>query len=90
MRRQAVTLGHKTLSYLIAEPSGPAIRQRPASTVVFLHAFPLQAAMWEATLASIPEGWRGIAPEYRGESGIRMTDLAGDVVDLLDLSLIHI
>jgi 3-oxoadipate enol-lactonase len=84
MRREAVTLGHKTLSYLIAEPFEPAIRQRPLSTVVFLHAFPLQGAMWEANLGTIPEGWRAVAPDFRGAPGIGMSDLAGDVVDLLD------
>lgn len=84
MRREKVSVGHKALSYLIAEPSGPAVRQRPASTVVFLHAFPLQASMWEANIATIPDGWRTVAPELRGEAGVRMSDLAGDVVDLLD------
>jgi 3-oxoadipate enol-lactonase len=80
MRRETVTVGH----YLIAEPSEAAIRQRPLSTVVFLHAFPLQSGMWEPTLSAIPEGWRAIVPDLRGENGITMTDLAGDVVDLLD------
>ena len=90
MRRDSAALGRKTLSYLIAEPAGPAVRQRSASTVVFLHAFPLQAAMWERALASMPEGWRAIAPDYRGEAGIRLSDLAGDVVDLLDhLGITH-
>lgn len=84
MRRETATVGHKTLSYLIAGPSEAATRQRPLSTVVFLHAFPLQAAMWESNLASIPDGWRAVAPELRGDAGIRMSDLAGDVVDLLD------
>ena len=84
MRRDSVTLGRKTLSYLIADPAGPAIRQRPANTVVFLHAFPLHAGMWESTAAAMPEGWRAVVPDYRGEAGIRMSDLAGDVVDLLD------
>jgi 3-oxoadipate enol-lactonase len=84
MRRESVTVGHKTLGYLIAEPSGPAVRQRPPSTVVFLHAFPLQAAMWESNLGSIPEGWRAVAPDLRGDPGVSMSDLAGDVVDLLD------
>ena len=84
MRRDSVTLGSKTLSYLIADPAGPAVRQRPANTVVFLHAFPLHAAMWESTVTSMPEGWRAVAPDYRGDAGIRMSDLAGDVVDLLD------
>ena len=84
MRRQSATIGHKTLNYLITEESEPAIRQRPRSTIVFLHAFPLQAAMWEATLAALPDGWRGVAPEFRWETGATMSDLAGDAVDLLD------
>ena len=84
MRREAATIGHKTLNYTISDDSGPAVRQRPRSTIVFLHAFPLQAAMWEPALGSLPDGWRGVAPEFRLEQGIRMADLAGDVVDLLD------
>ena len=94
MRRETATVGHKTIRYLIAEPSEAAIRQRPLSTVVFLHAFPLQGVMWESNLGSIPDGWRAVAPDLRppslagaspGEAGgVTMSDLAGDVVDLLD------
>ena len=84
MRRETVTVGHKSISYLMSEPSGPAVRQRPLSTVVFLHAFPLQAAMWESNLGTMPEGWRAVAPEFRWAEGVGMSDLAGDVVDLLD------
>jgi 3-oxoadipate enol-lactonase len=84
MRREKVTVGHKSLSYLISEPSAPAVRQQPLSTVVFLHAFPLQAAMWESNLGTMPEGWRAVAPDLRWEKGVSMSDLAGDVVDLLD------
>ncbi len=95
MRREAATVGHKSISYLISEPSAPAVRQRPLSTVVFLHAFPLQAAMWEPSLGAMPEGWRAVAPDLRwtppslagasfGAAGPSMSDLAGDVVDLLD------
>jgi pimeloyl-ACP methyl ester carboxylesterase len=84
MRREAVTIGHKSLNYLIADPAGPAVRQRPLNTLVFLHAFPLSSAMWEPTLDTMPEGWRAIAPELRWEAGVGMNDLAGDVVDLLD------
>ena len=90
MRRETAKVGHKTISYLIAEPSEAAVRQRPLSTAVFLHAFPLHGAMWESNLGSIPQGWRAIAPELRGDSGIGMGDLAGDVVDLLDrLGVVH-
>lgn len=84
MRREAATIGHKTINYVITDGSEPAVRQRPRSTIVFLHAFPLSPAMWESTLGALPEGWRAVAPEFRWESGIRMNDLAGDVVDLLD------
>ena len=84
MRRESVTVGHKSLGYLISEPSDPVVRQRPLSTVVFLHAFPLQAAMWESNIGTLPEGWRAVAPELRWQSGVGMSDLAGDVVDLLD------
>ena len=84
MPRETATIGHKALNYLVAEPSGPAVRQRPANTVVFLHAFPLQHAMWEANLRTMPEGWRAIAPDMRWADGVSISDLAGDVVDLLD------
>ncbi len=84
MRRETVTIGHKSLSYLIADPPQPAVRQRPYSTVVFLHAFPLQSAMWEPTLAALPDGWRAVAPDLRWDAGVGMPELAGDVVDLLD------
>ena len=84
MRRETVTVGHKSLSYLISDPAEPAVRQRPFSTVVFLHAFPLQSAMWESNLGTMPDGWRAVAPDLRWEAGVGMSDLAGDVVDLLD------
>lgn len=94
MRRETAAVGHKTVNYLVAEPSTAAIRQQPRSTVVFLHAFPLHAAMWELNFDSVPDGWRAIAPDLspptsggtddRGAGGRTMSDLAGDVVDLLD------
>jgi pimeloyl-ACP methyl ester carboxylesterase len=91
MRRERVAIGGKQISYLLSDTPPPAVRQHPLRTVVFLHAFPLQAAMWQTALGSLPEGWRGLAPDFRGfgESPIpggshTMGDLAGDVVDLLD------
>jgi 3-oxoadipate enol-lactonase len=91
MRRERMTVGRKQISYLTSE-SVPASRQRPLRSVVFLHAFPLQASMWEPNLDAVPDGWRAVAPDLRGfgESSLldgethRMSDLAGDVVDLLD------
>jgi 3-oxoadipate enol-lactonase len=91
MRRQRVTIGHKQINYLISDTPSPAVRQHPLRTVVFLHAFPLQAAMWDNALSTLPAGWRGVAPDFRGfgetplvSASHRMSDLAGDVVDLLD------
>lgn len=92
MRREQVSVGHKQIGYLISEPTAPAPRQHPTRTVVFLHGFPLTAEMWEPNLGVLPDGWRAIAPDYRGfgrsplpdATRHRMTDFAGDVVDLLD------
>ena len=92
MRRDRVIIGTKRISYLASGPTAPATRQHPLRTVVLLHAFPLQARMWESTLGAMPDGWRAIAPDLRGlgESPLpganthRLTDRAGDVIDLLD------
>lgn len=92
MRREQVTIGRKTISYLVSDPGTPASRQRPLRHVLFLHAFPLHAEMWESNLGALPEGWRGIAPDFRGfgQSPMppfdkhRIIDFAGDMIDLLD------
>jgi 3-oxoadipate enol-lactonase len=59
--------------------------------VVLLHAFPLNARMWEGQLALASGGWRVIAPHFRGVDGgtgeppaASVDDYAGDVIDLLD------
>lgn len=56
-----------------------------------LHAFPLNARMWEPQLALAEYGWRVVAPHYRGMDGghddppaSSLDDYAGDVLDLLD------
>ena len=92
MRREQVTIGRKRISYLVSEPVTPASRQRPLRNVLFIHAFPLHAEMWEPNLVALPEGWRGIAPDLRGfgQSSLppgdqhRILDFAGDMVDVLD------
>ncbi|HKY22107.1 MAG TPA: alpha/beta fold hydrolase [Vicinamibacterales bacterium] len=92
MRRAQVAIGRKTISYLTSETGIPATRQHPLRNVVFLHAFPLQATMWEPNVGAVPHGWRAIAPDLRGfgESSLpqadhhRMSEYAGDVIDLLD------
>ncbi|MCU1381522.1 MAG: hypothetical protein JWL71_219 [Acidobacteria bacterium] len=65
--------------------------ERPRGTLVLLHAFPLNARMWEAQLALADSGWHVIAPQLRGFDGgaadppaTSVDDYAGDVIDLLD------
>ena len=75
------------LRYLEAPSQG----ERPRGTLVLLHAFPLNARMWEPQLALAAHGWRVVAPHFRGfDGGIgdppasTVDDYAGDVIDLLD------
>ncbi len=85
--------------YLEAPASPITIAGRPgqvAGTLVLLHAFPLNARMWEPQLELAAEGWRVIAPHFRGFDGASinpqsttMDDYVGDVVDLLDALHIH-
>ncbi len=58
---------------------------------MLLHAFPLNARMWEGQLALADSGWRVIAPQLRGYDGgagdpstASIDDYAGDVIDLFD------
>ena len=69
----------------------PAQGQRPRGTLLLLHAFPLNARMWEPQLALAAEGWRVLAPQLRGFDGgigdppaLTVDDYAADVIDLLD------
>jgi 3-oxoadipate enol-lactonase len=70
---------------------------RPRGALVFLHAFPLNAHMWDAQLAACAtRGWHAIAPHLRGFGSDRdqvaetaIDDYAGDVIDLLDSLHIH-
>jgi pimeloyl-ACP methyl ester carboxylesterase len=91
MQRRQITIGQKRLGYLTAESPGPGTPRQPLRNLVLLHAFPLNAAMWQPQLDAVPAGWRVIAPDYRGfgdsfppSPAATMNDLAGDVVDLLD------
>jgi pimeloyl-ACP methyl ester carboxylesterase len=76
------------LRYIEAQPS-PS--KRPRGTLLPLHAFPLNARMWEGQLVLAETGWRVIAPQLRGFDGASgdplaasVDDYAGDIVDLLD------
>jgi len=64
---------------------------RARGTLLLLHAFPLNARMWEPQLALAESGWRIIAPQYRGMDGgdgdppaTSVDDYAADIIDLPD------
>jgi pimeloyl-ACP methyl ester carboxylesterase len=90
VERRHLTIGHRTLSYLAAGP------RSGTRTVVLLHAFPLNAAMWVSQLRALPDGWTGLAPDFRGFGGstpddedaaradARIEDYADDVMAMLD------
>jgi pimeloyl-ACP methyl ester carboxylesterase len=78
------TLGR--FRYLEAPASG-----RLLSTLVLLHAFPLNKRMWEPQLSLSAHGWRVLAPDLRGFDGLAgeppiasMDDYAADVIDFMD------
>ena len=64
-------------------PGGPA--------VILLHGYADSAGSFGRILPLLPADWRVIAPDFRGHGssarpadGYRMTDLAGDVIQLMD------
>jgi len=74
----------------------PARGDRLFGTLVLIHAFPLNARMWEPQMALAVRGWRVLAPDLRGFGGgagdppaSSVDDYAGDVIDLLDGLHIH-
>jgi 3-oxoadipate enol-lactonase len=76
------------LRYIEAPASGH-VRRR--GILVLIHAFPVNARMFEAQLALAEGGWHVVAPQLRGFDGgdrdppaASMDDYAGDVIDLLD------
>jgi len=95
MPRHQVSIGQRHIGYLSAETPSPGSPRQPLRNLIFLHAFPLNASMWQPQLDAVSAGWRVIAPDYRGfsesspPSPATMNDLAGDLVDLLDRLEIH-
>jgi pimeloyl-ACP methyl ester carboxylesterase len=76
------------LRYLEATPRET---ERPRGVLLLLHAFPLNARMWDEQLALASGGWHVVAPQLRGFDGgagdppaASVDDYAGDVIDLLD------
>jgi pimeloyl-ACP methyl ester carboxylesterase len=82
------------MRYLEQQPPGG---MRPRGVLVLLHAFPLNARMWEPQLVPFAAGgWRVVAPQMRGvdrgdahPGPVSMDDYAGDIIDLLDGLRVH-
>ena len=64
---------------------------RPQGTLVLIHGFPLNPAMWEPQFPLAERGWRLVVPELRGFGAgagdpptVSIDDYAADTIDLLD------
>jgi 3-oxoadipate enol-lactonase len=90
--RNHLTIGSKRIGYRYHRSP---IMDRGYSfvrgTLVLLHAFPLNADMWEAQVARMPPGWALLAPDLRGfgESTLEdepatLDDYAEDVIELME------
>lgn len=86
--REKLRVEERTLSYL---DNGQGEVGRAAGVLVFLHAFPLTAGMWQPQFDEAPPGWRYVAPDLAGFGGSEdrsgkpsIDDYAADVVTLLD------
>jgi 3-oxoadipate enol-lactonase len=90
------TVQGRRVSVLAAGAARPSTRAfaSPTPVLVFLHAFPLHAGMWEPQLAGAPTGWTVLAPDLRGFGGSDLgprvpsapsiDDYAHDVLAVLD------
>ena len=88
MQRQYVHVDSRTIAYFDSKPG-----DRTSRVAVFIHAFPLGAAMWEPQFKAVPPGWRYLAMDLRGFGGStiqdeaehvpRIDDYATDVIDVL-------
>jgi len=78
-----------SVRFIEAQPPA-SVRKR--GTLVLVHAFPLNARMWQPQLALAAEGWHVVAPQLRGfdvdgggePHAASIDDYAADVIDLLD------
>jgi 3-oxoadipate enol-lactonase len=62
--------GGRLISFLDVAAAAPRRADSSAAprggVVLLLHAFPLEADMWEPQLVAVPAGWRFVAPDFRG------------------------
>jgi pimeloyl-ACP methyl ester carboxylesterase len=79
------------IHYIEALPPPASASHRSRGALILLHAFPLNARMWEPQLTLAARGWHVIAPQVRGADGgdddrpvTSIDDYAGDLIDLLD------
>ena len=79
------------MKYIDRHPEDGRFSGRLKGTLVLIHAFPLNARMWDPQLVLADGGWRVIAPELPGLDGgpsgtpnPTVDDYAGEIVDLLD------
>jgi pimeloyl-ACP methyl ester carboxylesterase len=82
-RERSTVLGGRTTRWLEAGGANAA------RTLIWLHAFPLSAAMWQPQLEAAPQGWRVVAPDLAGLGGTAdhtgrpsIDDFAHDLDDL--------
>ena len=71
--------------------AAPPHSVRGRGTLLLIHAFPVNARMFEDQLSLSERGWRVVAPQLRQFDGAdsdpaatSIDDYAGDVIDLLD------
>lgn len=83
------------LRYLEAHPRASAqwpSGREPLGTLLLIHAFPLNARMWEGQFALADHGWHVVAPHLRGfgnsgasvDEDTTLDDYAADIVALLE------
>lgn len=51
-------------------------------TILFIHGFPFDSALWEPQLAALPPGWQGLAPDLRG---FGQSPMGGEPVHFMEL-----
>nr|PZN82377.1 MAG: alpha/beta hydrolase [Acidobacteriota bacterium] len=77
VRERQETVGGRRVRWLEAGPESDRV-------LVWLHAFPLSAAMWEPQLQAPPPGWRLVAPDLAGFGGTADHDGPPHIDDFAD------